>query len=131
MQENERLQPKQLKAITSLLSHPTMREAAKDCGISETTLWRWLNDEAFQAAYRQARRQVVEQAMSELQAACSDAVATLRKNLNCGAANVEVSAAKTILDQAVKAIELVDMEERLEQLEQWLETTSQKKGRVA
>ena len=130
MQENERLQPKQLKAITSLLSHPTMREAAKDCGISETTLWRWLNDEAFQAAYRKARRQVVEQAMSELQAACSDAVATLRRNLKCGAANVEVSAAKTILDQAVKAIELTDMEERLEQLEQLFQAQP-KKGQVA
>ena len=40
-----------------------MREAAKDCGISETTLWRWLSEEAFQAAYRQARRQVVEQSL--------------------------------------------------------------------
>ena len=130
MQENERLQPKQSKALAALLSQPTMREAAKDCGISETTLWRWLNDDAFQAAYRQARRQVVEQAMSELQAACSDAVATLRKNLNCGAANVEVSAAKTILDQAVKAIELTDMEERLEQLEQLFQAQP-KKGQVA
>jgi DNA-binding LacI/PurR family transcriptional regulator len=128
MQENDTLQPKQLRAITALLSQPTIRDAAKDCGVSETTLWRWLNDEAFQLAYRKARRQVVEQAMSELQSACSDAVACLRRNLKCGTANVEVSAAKTILDQAVKAIEFVDMEERLEQLERVHNSTAQKKG---
>lgn len=130
MQENDTLQPKQLKAITALLSQPTIRDAAKESNISETTLWRWLQEATFQSAYRQARRQVVEQAMSELQASCNAAVATLRRNLDCGAANVEVSAAKTILDQAVKAIELTDMEERLAQLEQLFQSQP-KKGNVA
>lgn len=117
MIENDTLQPKQLKAITALLTHPTIRDAAKECNISEPTLWRWLREAAFQTAYRQARRQLVEQAMGELQAACTEAAATLRRNLTCGMANVEVSAAKTILDQAVKAVELADMEARLEELE--------------
>ena len=129
MNENETLSPKHLKAMTSLLSHPTTREAAADCGISETTLWRWMQDEAFQAAYRKVRRVVVEKAMSEIQSACNDAVAALRRNLTCGTPSVEVSAAKTILDQAVKAVELVDIEERLEQLEQLIQP--QQKGKAA
>lgn len=129
MNENETLSAKHLKALTSLLAHPTTREAAADCGISETTLWRWMQDEAFQAAYRKVRRQVVEKALSEIQAACHDAVIALRRNLTCGTPSVEVSAAKTILDQAVKAVELVDMEERLEQLEQFIQPP--KRGKVA
>ena len=127
MKENDTLQPKQLKAITSLLSHPTIRDAAQDCGISETTLWRWLNDAAFQSAYRQARRSVVERAMGELQAACSEAVTTLRRNLTCGLASTEVTAAKIILEQAAKGIEMMDLQERLEWLEQLLATSPPKK----
>src|SRR5262249_43542576 len=88
---------KQKGGIIALLAHPTMPEAAKACGVGESTLWRWLQDPEFQAAYRQARRQVVEKAIAELQGACSDAVNSLTRNLTCGVPAVEVSAAKTIL----------------------------------
>jgi hypothetical protein len=105
-------------AISALLSEPTITDAATQAGIGESTLRRWLADPSFKASYRDARRQVVEQAVSGLQQATSDAVATLTRNLKCGVPASEIAAAKAIIDFAVKGVELVDLAERVEQLEQ-------------
>lgn len=104
-------------ALAALLSEPTISTAAKKAGVSESTLLRWMADPPFKTRYREARRQVVEHAVSQLQQAASDAVSALSRNLTCGTPAVEVGAAKAILDQAVKAVELVDLAERVEQLE--------------
>ena len=57
--------------ISALLLAPTLAEAAQMAGISEATAWRWLKDKAFQTAYREARREVVRQAVAQVQQACS------------------------------------------------------------
>jgi hypothetical protein len=49
--------------------------------------------------------------------ACTEAVATLRKNLTCGKPSAENRAAATILEQATRGVELLDLCERVEQLE--------------
>ncbi len=69
----EKLSRKQESAIAALLSAPTIKEAARTSGISEVSLWRWLQLPEFAIAYRAARRQVVERAVSELQAAAGEA----------------------------------------------------------
>jgi hypothetical protein len=71
----------------------------------------------FRAKLRDARRAVVEGAIGRLQAAATEAVDTLRRNLTCGTPSVEVRAATAILDQAVRAVELWDLAERLDRLE--------------
>jgi hypothetical protein len=62
MSENEsekrELTVKQIKAIEALLSQPTTATAAKAAGVSQATLFRWLNDPTFAAAYRSARKHV-------------------------------------------------------------------------
>ena len=90
-------------AIAALLTEPTLEAAARRAGVSESSLLRWLRDPAFRAEYRAARRAVVEQAVSGLQHAASEAVNTLTRNLTCGMPASEIAAAKAIIDQAVKA----------------------------
>jgi hypothetical protein len=108
----------QERAISALLSTRTIPEAASAAGVSARTLERWLAEsDGFSAAYRAARRQVVEVAIGRLQDATGDAVATLSRNLTCGKPAVEVRAALGILEQAIKAVELWDLEERLSELE--------------
>ncbi len=114
----EKLSRKQEAAIAALLSAPTIKDAARGCDVSEVTLWRWLQLAEFAAAYRAARRQVVERAVSELQAATGEAVETLKRNLHCEQANVEIRAAQIILEQAIKGVELIDLQERIERLEE-------------
>jgi hypothetical protein len=60
---------------------------------------------------------VVEQAIAQLQQGTSEAVATLVRNLGCGVPSVEIAAARAVIDVSVKAIELTDLAERVEQLE--------------
>ncbi len=105
-------------AIAALLAEPTIDAAARQAGIAESTLRGWLRDPDFQRRYRDARRQVVEQAITAIQRATGEAVEALRRNLTCGVPAAEIAAAKAIMDQAVKGVELVDLAERVGALEQ-------------
>jgi hypothetical protein len=125
----DKLNRKQEQAIAALLSASSIKVAATNCGMAEVTLWRWLQLPGFQTAYRAARRQVVERAVSELQAACGEAVETLKRNLTCENPAVEIRAAQIILEQAVKGVELIDLQERVERLESLLETQEKGNGK--
>jgi len=117
------INPKHRKALDALLISPTHEAAAKAAGIGTVTLWRYLKDETFCEAYRDARRESVSLAVSHLQRASSEAVTTLvavaRDEM--AAPGARVSAAKTILDMALKAVELEDLAARVEALESFAE----------
>ena len=102
-----------------MLSQPTISAAAESVGVGESTLRRWLKGEDFLAAYRAARREAGSQAMGHLQGACSVAVLALTdisQDVN-SPASARVSAAKSILELALKGVELEDLAVRVEELE--------------
>jgi hypothetical protein len=109
-------------AIIALLEQPTIPEAAKAAGVSYTSLWRWLQDPTFQAEYRNARRQALGQATSQLQQAAAAAVKALREIIEDVKApsSSRVMAARTVLEMGLKAVELEDMEVRLAAIERTL-----------
>src|SRR5215203_4591079 len=113
-------------ALTALLSEPTIAKAAARAGVSESTLLRWMAEPEFKARLRAARRSVVEAAIGRLQQAAAQAVDALARNLTCGIPAVEVGAARSVLDQAIKAVELVDLAERVEALEQAAEAAAER-----
>ncbi len=117
-----KLTAKQEAALLALLAHGTIEAAYGAAGVSKATMWRFLQLPDFQARYRAARRQVVEAAISQLQHDCTIAVHTLREvaeDKQAGASS-RVAAAKAILDMSVNAIELMDLQERIEMLERSL-----------
>ena len=116
----EKLGRKQELAIIALLNQPTVEEAAQAVGLSQVTLWRWMQLDDFRAQYRAARRQALENGIARLQGTTGEAVGALRRNLACGAPSVEVRAAQVILEQAAKGVELIELEARIEALEQQL-----------
>ena len=66
------------QAILALLSAPTIGEAAARCGIGESTLRRWLTDDAaFQAEYEAARHATFQAAINRIPALTVRAVDTL------------------------------------------------------
>ncbi len=109
------------RAVAALLEHPTLAEASQASGISKRSLMRWLQREDFQERYRAAQRAVVDSSIAELQSATKEAVKTLRRNLTCGNAFAENTAATTILAQSLKAVEMQELQERISRLEQMLE----------
>lgn len=115
----EKLGRKQELVIAALLECPTYAGAAAQAGVSEVTVWRWLQDTDFAAAYREARTQVVDQAIAHLQKATGQAVSTLEAVMGDAEAppSSRVAAAKTVLDLALKIRESEDLEARLLTLE--------------
>ena len=103
--------------IAALLSEPTHAAAAAKAGVGEATVQRWLRDPEFLAAYRAARRAVIESAVGRLQQASEKAVTTLERNLACGQPGVEIRAAVAILDNAIRGIDQLDLAYRLDALE--------------
>lgn len=115
----EKLSTRQLNAIVALLNQPSVRSAAETVGCPERTLYSWLKQPAFAAAYREGRREATGQAIARLQQASSAAVAVLLRVMASDTTPVvaRISAARTVLEFAVKAVELEDVQERLELLE--------------
>jgi hypothetical protein len=127
----EKLSRKREQAIAALLSEATIASAAERAGISEVTLWRWLKQTDFKAAYREARRQVVEKAVAQLQQSSWAASTTLLKLLASNSDSVRLRAAEAILSHANKGLELIDFEERIAALEEKAEAANGPGGRRA
>ena len=116
---SNKLGRKREKAVLALLSQRNIEDAARAVGIGPRTLYRWLQDPEFDAAYRAARRATFSQSTARLQQMCAAAVSTLGKIMvdqNAPAAS-RVRAADSVLDHAAKAIEIEDLEARVSELE--------------
>jgi hypothetical protein len=111
--------------IAAILSRSTVEDAAKVAGIGRATAWRWLKDPAVQARLREARKDAMNAAMVRLQEAAAGAVDCLCEVQQDGESeSARVSAARCILEQALRAAELGDLEERLAKLETIAQTRS-------
>jgi hypothetical protein len=119
-----KLDRKQEALIAALLSEPSHEAAAKAAGVGIATLQRWLQVPEFQRAYRAARRAIVESAIGRLQGATGKAIETLVRNLDCPKPADQIRAASVLLEHAVKAVELGDLIERVEELARLLEGDS-------
>ncbi len=104
-------------ALAALLNSVTITQAAKACGLSERTLYRFLEDAEFQTEYRAARRRVFEQNILRLQSLHDRAVDTLERNLNCESPPSEIRSAQIIIESVRKDFETLDVLTRLEILE--------------
>ena len=106
-------------AVAALLTQRNVEEAARAAGIGTATLLRWQKLPEFKEAFREARRGAHQQSIARLQQATSAAVSTLLKVMVDSAtpASTKVRAADSVLDHSAKAIELEDIEARVEELE--------------
>ncbi len=108
--------------MIALLNQPTLRQAAQACGMGERTLYNWMRQPAFARAYRAARRESFQHAVSLTQRYAALAVNTLAKLLTDPDAPhaSRVAAATALLKFSRESIELDDLAQRIESLEQAL-----------
>ena len=118
----QKLPRKQEQTIAALLTCDSISAAATREGISEATVYRWLKDPTFEHAYRQARKEVVQHAIGQLQRATGTAVQVLVTIMEdtAASAGARVSAARTILERSEQSLLVEDLEARLTALEQQL-----------
>jgi hypothetical protein len=114
---------KQEKAIAALLTEPTIQLAADKAGVGETSLYRWMKEEAFDKAFKEARKSALSQTISRLQQTTTDAVNTLKSVMENeeAPASSRVTAAKTVLEMAFKAYELEDLAAEVEEMQKYIQ----------
>jgi hypothetical protein len=112
-----KLSDREESAIAALLVERTHALAAAKAGIGEATLARWLREEAFAAVYKAARRSLFDSAIASLQRAGGEAVEALQRGLKCGNSAVEIRAAALILEHGFKGLEVLDLVDRVEEIE--------------
>ena len=128
----DKLTPKQERAVAALLTEHSVERAAASAKVGTRTIYRWLDEPDFAAAYRRARRKAFGQAIALTQRYAPLAVNTLAKVMMDDSAphNAKVRAAATMLKFGRDGIELDDLAARVEELETVAGATWFRNGRV-
>ena len=119
MAENDTLSPKQRRAVATLLQAPTVAGAARNTGVSERQMFRWLADPAFRAELREAESGAIDAAARSLAALASKALVIVGAILDAPdtPAGVKLRAAQVVLDAALRWYDLRNIDARLAALE--------------
>jgi hypothetical protein len=106
----QKLTAKHEALIAALLTEPTNDAAAAKAGVSRATLYRWLRLPAFQEAYHQARRGLLDAAVGRIQAGTALAADTLLHVARHGRRDGDrVRAANSLLDHANQGLAHADL----------------------
>ncbi len=120
MAYNDTLSRKQKKAIAALLSEATVEEAAAVAGISDRTIYRWLQfSDTFRHALAEAEAQAVAAAARSIAAGSFEAVSVLRSVANSPEADnrERIAAANSLLSHTPKLRLLGSLESAIEELQ--------------
>lgn len=117
-EDDSQLSPKQERAILGLLTQRTIDAAAEFARVGPRTLYRWLKDREFNAAYREARRAAHWQTirrLDQMAGLASDVIGDIMNDPDMPPA-IRLRAADKILRHTARAMTL-DVEERMKELE--------------
>lgn len=116
---DETITPAQRRAIAALLSERDVRSAAKAAGVSERSLWRWLNDRSFISELNAAQAQAIDATIRRLADLSGEAVSTLRAAMKGKSTPIgsKIRAADIVLGRLLALKELGDLEQRIAALE--------------
>lgn len=115
--EPVRLTHRQITALPYLLSSGTVSEGAKLAGISRTTFYRWMEDEAFRSQFEALRADVQSYAYAELRGLTLKGALVLAQMLEDPSSSIKLKAAQVAVSAGMKITEMADVEERIAGLE--------------
>lgn len=112
------LNAKQNKALRAIITTPTIKEAADVSGISERTIYRYINDPQFMTAYRSLKSEIMRGVTNKIQLSSTTAIDTLVDVMENSKSDIaRVQAASKILDLTYQTYETEDLEARLDAIE--------------
>lgn len=120
---NTKLPHKQERAIAELLQQPSVVAAAAAAGVGEKTIRRWLKRSDFRKAFQAAATEVLERAIGRLHKTTEAAVDVLNTSLESQSEAIRVRVALGVFDRVLRAKELLELEQRLSDLEKQLGKT--------
>ena len=110
-----------VELVAALASGSTVRDAAKSAGVAERTAYRRLENADFRSRVQEARKVMFEQTLNKIASAGAAAAQQLVALLNANSENVQLGAARSVLELGSRLRENIELEERLSALEQLLE----------
>lgn len=118
----KRLTPRQRKAIEALLTTGDKTAAAEAAGVQRQTIYRWLKLPHFRAALAEAEAEALASLSRALVRLGDNATATLEQAMGDDESSwsVKVRAADVVLSRLLQLRELVDLEQRVSELERQL-----------
>lgn len=122
MAEKAKLTTRQTKAIPVLLAARSYEEGCKKARVSKTTFYTWMQDEAFAAEFDKQRSEIFEAAFGMISQNIEKAVTTLVGLLNSKDERVKRLTANDMIGHFLKHKELKDLEERIQRIEERLDT---------
>lgn len=107
------------QAIAALITAPSVAIAAKQSGVSQRSLARWMEDGEFAAEVQAARNELLQGAIQRLKASAFDAVGVLMEIAANPASSdmARVSASKTLIELALRVGTIEALEKRIDELE--------------
>jgi hypothetical protein len=118
-------------ALEALVKTGTVAGAAEAAGVSAKTVRRWLQKESFAAAYARLREEAFSHAIGALQGGLAEAVEVLREAMHGPNKAIAVTAARALLEHALRAAELVEITARFAELEKLAGEVAGNQGELA
>jgi transposase-like protein len=103
--------------LLALACGATVEAAARQCGLTDRTIYRRLSEPAFKDRLQALRTDMVARAAGMLTAAAGEAVRTLLQLQKEAPATVRLGAARAVLELGMKLREVADLEARMAALE--------------
>ena len=105
--------------LLALACGATVEAAARQCGLSDRTVYRRLQDHEFKKRLENVRTDMIQRSAGMLTAAAGEAVRTLLSlQKDAIPAAVRLGAARAILEVGMKIRQIVEIEQRLAELEE-------------
>lgn len=115
--------------LLALACGATIENAARQCGLSDRTVYRRLKDPEFLQQIKTLRADMVRRSSGMLTAAAGEAVRTLLELLKSGSPPpIRLGAARAVLEIGVKVREMTDLEADLKVLEARIHDIDQQGG---
>jgi hypothetical protein len=116
---NESRKPEGERLVLALACGATVEAAARQCEVSERTVYRRLKEPKFKARVQEARGEMVKRSAGMLTAAAGASVQTLLSlQKESAPPAVRLGAARAVIELGVKVRELADLETRIAALEE-------------
>lgn len=117
-----KLSIKQELAINELLKGNSIVDSAKNIGVSEATLNRWLANSEFKLVLNGRKKQIVDNCIDSINLMGNKAIKVLNNILDNDIAsdNVKLNASKSILDMILKFNEQNNIIEKMKEIEELL-----------
>lgn len=117
MNKKTDLTNQQLRAIHAILQTTSIKKAAEKARVSEASIYRWKHKPEFKAELDRRRLELFNEGLNLLKLSTKEAALKLLELLKGKDQSASKWAAREILNFAIRAAEIQDIEQRLERLE--------------